>query len=96
MLVACRLAGLSALEMHYAGANGRAQCGAAAMTGSQRVATATVVASAAVLAPSLQLIELKSRIARPVQEARLNDSLGPDSDVSTSPSIKSVRRLATE
>ena len=28
MLVACRLAGLSALEGHYAGVKGRAQCGA--------------------------------------------------------------------
>ena len=28
MLVACRLAGLSALEAHYAGVKGRAQCGA--------------------------------------------------------------------
>ena len=27
MLVACRLAGLSALEAHYAGVNARAQCG---------------------------------------------------------------------
>jgi hypothetical protein len=27
MLVACRLAGLSALEAHYAGVNGRAQRG---------------------------------------------------------------------
>jgi hypothetical protein len=31
MLVACRLAGLSALEAHYAGVNRRAQCGAHAM-----------------------------------------------------------------
>ena len=29
MLVACRLAGLSALEAHYAGVNRRAQCEAA-------------------------------------------------------------------
>ena len=28
MLVACRLAGLSALEAHYAGVRARAQCGA--------------------------------------------------------------------
>jgi hypothetical protein len=28
MLVACRLAGLSALETYYAGVNWRAQCGA--------------------------------------------------------------------
>jgi hypothetical protein len=31
MLAACRLAGLSALEAHYAGTEGRAQCRAAAI-----------------------------------------------------------------
>jgi hypothetical protein len=32
MLAACRLAGLSALEGHYAGVRGRAQCGADALS----------------------------------------------------------------
>jgi hypothetical protein len=36
MLVACRLAGLSALETHYAGVNGRAQCGDDTISPSRR------------------------------------------------------------
>ena len=39
MLVACRLAGLSALEAHYAGVRVGAQCGADAGTRSLRAQT---------------------------------------------------------
>jgi hypothetical protein len=68
MLVACRLAGLSALERHYASLNARAQCGVRSTVRASRAAAGATEATKA-STPFQPLQPLRNLPYQKVQES---------------------------